>query len=87
MCVLIGPSIEQHFGFTIRTIITILVGNEQEVRSCPDKHSPKSDLDAADQIETLGKNLSRLEATVPIGVRKDQDPITTLPFRARMGYS
>ncbi len=79
--VLKAPPIEQHLRSTIGTIVTIAIGNEQQMRGGADPDAAETNFQAADQIQALDKRLLDFEPAIAIGVFQNNNAILALTFR------
>ena len=61
--IMLTPAVEQDLGRTIRTVVAVSIGYEQQMRCRADPGAAESDLETADQVQMVGKDL----ATVEIG--------------------
>ena len=70
-----GESVEHHLGRAVGNIVTVGIGDEQQLRRThqPDPAAPH--LDARQHLDVVGENLARLRDSVPVGVLENDDAI------------
>ena len=71
-----GETIENNFGRSVGDVITVAVGNEQELRRAEQPDASKTKFHAAEPLNVVGKNRPLVGTAVPVGVFENQDPIT-----------
>ena len=75
MGVLPSPAVEQHAGFTVRHIVAVGVGDEEQFGRGPHPHAAEADLETADEVQPLLEDRSLVEHMVAIGVFEDENPV------------
>ena len=78
MSILHRPAVEQDLGRSIRPVVAVLVGDEQEMRGGADPDAAEADRQAADQVEPLGEHLAGIEPSVAVGVLEDENAVARL---------
>ena len=74
---MLTPTIQQNLGRSIRAIVAIAVGDEQEMRGRP-PDTAKSNFQSTDKIQVVGKDLSRVEPAIVVGILEDEDSVPGL---------
>ena len=78
MGILLAPAIEQDLGRSVGPVVAVAVGDEQEMRGRADPDAAEADFHAADEIQVVGEDLTRVEPAVAVGVFKDENAVLGL---------
>ena len=62
-------------------VVAVLVGDEHQIRRRADPHAAEAELQPADQVQTLDKDLARVVPAVAVGVFEDQNAVAALALR------
>ena len=78
VCILPAPAIQQDFRWTVGRIVSIAIRNEQQIRSCTDPHSAKTNFKTADKVELFLKDRAFVELIIAIGILKNENPVASI---------
>ena len=62
------PTVEQDFGFGIRFVVPVLVGNKDKFGSAGGPHATKTESDAGEALQPVVEHLAFVELAVPVDV-------------------
>ena len=87
--VLVSPSVEHHLRRPGGTILSLVDGDEQQMRRRSDPDAAEPHLDRAEEVQVLHEDLPPVESSVAVGVLEDENPVSPLAFgvRARDTYA
>ena len=85
--VLVTEAVEHHLRRTVRHVVVIAIGNEQQFRRRAHPHTAVSNLQTGHEVQSLGKHLARLKLPIAIAVLEDDDLVQALSGRSPGGIT
>ena len=74
------PTVEEHLRRSIRHVVMIPIGNEEQMRGGADPDAAKTEFEAAHEVQFLGEHFFRFKHAITILILEDNDAVLTLPF-------
>jgi hypothetical protein len=76
----VTPAIKHDLRGSIRDVVVIAIGDEQEIRRRADPDAAEADFQSADEVQIFGKYFLGLKDAVAVAVLENQDAILALTF-------
>lgn len=87
MGVVNGESVEEDFRRAVGDIVTIFIGNENELRGAGRKDSAVTDFKSRDEVEIVGEDFVSFEGAVVVFVFEYDEPVLSFAFFLSAGIS
>ena len=70
------PSVEQDFRFGIRLVVSVSIGNKDEMWSTGGPYASKTEGDAREALQTVMKDLALVELAISVYILEYNDAVS-----------